>query len=110
MREYRFRLTCRTTTPLHCGAGRESELSDADLRRRADGTLVIPGTSIAGALRAVVERFGGVERECLLYVQGSMRRGQEQACTCRVCQLFGNVRPVGGCTCLQSDGLRCGTC
>jgi len=95
MREYRFKLTCRTTTPLHCGAGRESELSDADLRRRADGTLVIPGTSIAGALRAMVERLVSVERECPLYVQGAMPRGQEQACLCLVCELFGNVRPVG---------------
>jgi CRISPR/Cas system CSM-associated protein Csm3 (group 7 of RAMP superfamily) len=95
MREYRFKLACRTTTPLHCGAGHESDLSDADLRRRADGTLVIPGTSIAGALRAIVERLVSVERECLLYVQGATDRGQEQACLCRVCELFGNVRPVG---------------
>jgi CRISPR/Cas system CMR subunit Cmr4 (Cas7 group RAMP superfamily) len=54
MREYRFRLTCQTRTLLHCGAGHDSELSDADLRRRADGTLVLPGTSIAGALRSSV--------------------------------------------------------
>jgi CRISPR/Cas system CSM-associated protein Csm3 (group 7 of RAMP superfamily) len=95
MREYRFRLTCRTTTPFHCGAGHESELSDADLRCRADGTLVLPGTSIAGALRAVVERLAGVEQECLLYIGGTSHRDEEQACACRVCTLFGNAHPVG---------------
>lgn len=95
MREYRFRLTCHTTTPLHCGAGRESAFSDADLRRRADGTLVLPGTSIAGALRAVVERLAGVDQTCLLYIEGSSRRGEDQPCTCPVCILFGNVHPVG---------------
>lgn len=96
MREYRFKLTCRTKTPFHCGAGRESELSDADLRRRADGTLILPGTSIAGALRSVVERLASVERECLLYIKKTVTSDEKHPCDCQVCKLFGNVQPVKG--------------
>ncbi len=94
MREYRFKLTCRTKTPFHCGAGRESGLSDADLRRRADGTLILPGTSIAGALRSVVERLAGVEQKCLLYIKKTAISGEKHPCACQVCKLFGNVQPV----------------
>ena len=50
--EYRFVVPCRLQTPMHVGAGTGLQFSDSPLRRTASGKLVIPGTSLAGVLRA----------------------------------------------------------
>jgi CRISPR/Cas system CSM-associated protein Csm3 (group 7 of RAMP superfamily) len=96
--EYRFVLQCRTTGPLRVGSGMMSELTDAEPRRRADGQLIIPGTSIAGALRGAVERLifkpDSTEPKCLLYTQGTIQPNAKEPCKCAVCRLFGNVVPV----------------
>lgn len=97
-REYRLRIECVTTTPLAASAGTESDVSDSALRRRADGTLVVPGTSIAGALRSAVERMAKVDRTAgdpCAFVSGRPRQGaqQDEGCRCPVCALFGDVRP-----------------
>ncbi len=93
--EHRFVIRCLTRTPLHTGSGLPGSQTDAELRRNARGQLVIPGTSIAGALRTVVERLAGVRDCCLLY-RPEFRGGRDsspQPCGCAVCQLFGDVRP-----------------
>lgn len=93
--EHRFVIRCRTLTPLYTGSGSPGSQTDAELRRNARGKLVIPGTSIAGALRSVVERLAGVRARCLLY-QPAFRSGRDaspEPCGCAVCKLFGDVRP-----------------
>ncbi|MCU0872573.1 MAG: RAMP superfamily CRISPR-associated protein, partial [Pirellulaceae bacterium] len=100
--EHRFVLTCVTRTPLHVGAGEPGAATDAELRRNAGGQYVIPGTSIAGALRTVVERLAGIQERplperCLLY-RPEFRSGPGSSpdpCGCSVCRLFGDVRPSG---------------
>jgi CRISPR/Cas system CSM-associated protein Csm3 (group 7 of RAMP superfamily) len=91
--EYRFLVACRTTTPLHTGSGEAGPGTDADLRRNSQGQYVIPGTSIAGALRQVVERLAGVahERKCRLYHDSETKA--DDPCGCAVCDLFGDVQP-----------------
>lgn len=92
-REYRFRLECQTATSLRVGSGEEGEITDAALWRRSDGRLVLPGTSIAGALRNSVERMTGAP--CRLRTLASpVRGGNPSACGCEVCRLFGDVNPA----------------
>ncbi|MCO6454646.1 MAG: hypothetical protein J5I93_05025 [Pirellulaceae bacterium] len=92
--EHRFLLQCEVVSPLTHGSGASSPVTDNPLRRYRDGRLVVAGTSIAGALRSVVERIGG--RGCLRYVEPRLleRSGAKQPCPCSVCRLFGNVVPV----------------
>lgn len=92
--EYRFLLQCEVASPLTHGSGASSPVTDNPLRRYRDGRLVVAGTSIAGALRSVVERISG--GGCLRYQD--QRRPRRSAtgrpCACSVCRLFGNVVPV----------------
>ena len=46
------RVVIELTTPIHIGAGREGERADAEIARDANGLPAIPGSSLAGALRA----------------------------------------------------------
>ncbi|MFN3373376.1 MAG: RAMP superfamily CRISPR-associated protein, partial [Chloroflexus sp.] len=83
-------LTLRTA--LHIGTGKDTETTDALLRRDARGRLLIPGTAIAGALRSIATRlaprFDG-EQPC----QALTGEQPNEACQCLVCQLFGDVNP-----------------
>ncbi len=90
--EHRFILSCETLTPIHVGSGEPGATTDADVCRRTDGEYVIPGTSLAGALRNVVERLSGTEREksCIQYQDNPSK---DKPCGCRVCKLFGDVQP-----------------
>jgi CRISPR/Cas system CSM-associated protein Csm3 (group 7 of RAMP superfamily) len=92
MREYRFTGSFQLVTPLRLSSGEEAELADVAVWRRADGIIVVPGTSIAGAFRTYVERLTGVS--CKI-AEGlpSRRSSDEPACGCAVCALFGDVRP-----------------
>ncbi len=95
--EDRFVIDCELTTPLRLSTGDESLVADAAAWRRTDGSLVIPGASITGALRQHVERIAGVDHEngCLIYREDHLSRDPEaEPCGCEVCQLFGDVRPV----------------
>jgi len=93
--EYRLVVLCETVTPLHTGSGEASHVTDAELRRNAKGQYIMPGTSIAGALRTIVERISGVAQtgECRLYTRTDDRDDALEPCPCAVCRLFGNVEP-----------------
>ncbi|MCB9609679.1 MAG: hypothetical protein H6716_24010 [Polyangiaceae bacterium] len=92
MIEHRFVGDLELVTPLKLSSGDEADLADSALRRNGNGSLVVPGTSIAGAFRAYVETIangscGGVA--------GSPGRATKNlpACACDVCRLFGDVNP-----------------
>lgn len=91
--EYRFLLRCSTASPLSVSAGAASQHTDNDLRRSATGKVVIPGTSIAGALRGAVERMAAVEcmTKCRFWSNDDDAAGP---CGCAVCGLFGDMHPV----------------
>lgn len=90
MKEFRFVLTCRTQSPLSL-RGNGSEFTDADFRRDGHGRLTIPGTSLAGVLRTIVERVAPDGDACWLWTGAA--GAEVEACGCAVCRLFGNVRP-----------------
>lgn len=79
-----------TRTALHVGSGRTSALNDDLLRRTAAGELFVPGSAIAGPLRALATRLtprlgGGI-------CQG-LDKLTNRPCECLVCQLFGDINP-----------------
>lgn len=87
--------TLEARTAVHVGSGEESELADSLLRRDTQGHIIIPGTAIAGALRAFLTRLaprlgGGV---CKALVGSTPGAGEEKGCPCRVCRLFGDIEP-----------------
>ncbi|MEW6664390.1 MAG: RAMP superfamily CRISPR-associated protein [Thermodesulfobacteriota bacterium] len=85
------KLTARTA--VHIGSGEGNDLTDALLRRDAKGQPFIPGTAIAGALRALLTRlaprFGTVP--CVMLAEDDNER--KKSCSCIVCHLFGDVNP-----------------
>lgn len=81
------RLTARTA--VHVGAGEGTETTDALIRRDAAGEPIIPGTAIAGALRALLTRLGPRLRSGVCQAL----EGGEISCDCGVCRLFGDVNP-----------------
>ena len=84
--------TLKTCTPLHIGSGRSSETPDDLLRRDAQGRLLIPGPSLAGALRSIATRLAPrLGSEPCQALQSNPPKNQ--ACGCLVCQLFGDVNP-----------------
>jgi CRISPR/Cas system CSM-associated protein Csm3 (group 7 of RAMP superfamily) len=82
-------------TAVHVGSGQGEETSDAFFRRDAGGDWVIPGTAVAGSLRALATRLlprlrlGGSETVCQALVEAD-RKGP---CGCAVCRLFGDLNP-----------------
>lgn len=76
-------------TAAHIGSGEGNELTDALLRRDSFGQPIIPGTAIAGALRALLTRlaprFGSPLCAALT--------GSDKSCDCSVCHLFGDINP-----------------
>jgi CRISPR-associated RAMP protein (TIGR02581 family) len=54
---YQFHLKLTLKTPLRLSSGRASDETDAPLMRCFDGTPLIPGTSLRGAIRSEVERI-----------------------------------------------------
>ncbi len=94
-----------TRTALHVGSGRSSAAADALLRRTGAGELFVPGSAVAGSLRALATRLaprlgGGVckalqGQEELEQRNAAERdsRGRPTACQCAACHLFGAVDP-----------------
>ena len=82
-----------TQTALHIGHGQGNEVTDALVRRDAQGRLLIPGTAIAGVLRTIATRLaprlGHKPCRALLTETGKL----SQACKCTVCKLFGDENP-----------------
>lgn len=79
----------KARTAVHIGSGEDSELTDALLRRDAQGRPFIPGTAIAGALRALLTRLAPRlnARPCVALT------AQRKSCDCAVCRLFGDLYP-----------------
>ncbi|RJQ27238.1 MAG: hypothetical protein C4589_08860, partial [Peptococcaceae bacterium] len=83
----------KTRTPVHIGAGEGNELTDALLKRNAAGEVIIPGTSLAGALRGLLTRLaprlgeGGI-------CQSLKNNAAGVPCGCAVCRLMGDVNPA----------------
>jgi len=84
--EHLFELRATIATPLRLSSGDASASTDAPARRSANGELVIPGTSLAGALRSAAEQVVGVA--CKL---SEDKPGEP--CGCEVCVLFGDAVP-----------------
>ncbi|MEK6285816.1 MAG: RAMP superfamily CRISPR-associated protein [Acidobacteriota bacterium] len=83
--------TMQARTAVHLGAGVGNETTDALIRRDGAGHPLIPGTAIAGALRALLTRLVphlGV-RACK-----ALGADDGKACGCEVCHLFGDVNPT----------------
>lgn len=83
-----------TRSGLHVGAGYGDATTDALVRRDARGRPVIPGTSLAGALRAMATRLAprldlpSGRRLCK-----ALAGDDGRPCGCVVCRLFGDVNP-----------------
>jgi len=89
----------KARTAVHVGSGKGTDLTDALIRRNTAGQPVIPGTAIAGALRAMLTRLaprlgGGVCVEMLPREKREARAQEgKKGCDCAVCRLFGDVNP-----------------
>jgi CRISPR/Cas system CSM-associated protein Csm3 (group 7 of RAMP superfamily) len=83
--------TLKARTAVHVGSGASGDLTDALVRRDAAGQPIIPGTAIAGALRALatrlVPRLGLGDKICAALT------GSDDSCDCAVCHLFGDINP-----------------
>lgn len=88
---YFIELSVETTTGLHIGSHADGA-TDSLFRRIANGNLVLPGTSIAGAIRGhltrLVPQLG--DKVCYALTWGA----SEQACGCWVCHLMGDINPI----------------
>ena len=92
--------TLQARTAVHIGSGQGNDLTDALIRRDAQGRPFIPGTAIAGALRTLLTRLAprlGLEPCVVLSDDKSDdREVRKQSCQCAVCHLFGDVNPSDG--------------
>ena len=62
------RFTIELTAPLHIGSGLPNEVSDATVTTDANGFPTIPGSSLAGVLRATIKkRYGANGREAEIF-------------------------------------------
>jgi len=80
-----------TRAALHIGAGKGESEFDALLRRTAAGDAFIPGSALAGALRAVATRLA--PRIGSKVCQAFETNKPKTPCGCMVCHLFGDVNP-----------------
>ena len=80
-----------TQTALHVGAGERSNVADDLLRRNAKGDIIIPGTSLAGAMRAIATRIAPrLGADVCIALKTDHQGGK---CGCLVCKLFGEINP-----------------
>lgn len=81
-----------TQTALHVGGAGGDGVTDDLLRRDTQGRSFIPGSAVAGPLRAIATRFAPrLGSKTCAAITGD--RGQ---CSCWVCDLFGEVNPQEG--------------
>ncbi|MBD3213032.1 MAG: hypothetical protein GF311_10530, partial [Candidatus Lokiarchaeota archaeon] len=83
----------RSTTGVFFGSGQSNEYKDSIFFRDSQNNIIIPGSSIAGVLRAYIARISPyiTEDSCVQLVEGQ----KDEFCNCKVCQMFGsiNTRP-----------------
>ena len=92
-----------TLTQLHVGSGEEKRLFDSKFFRTVDGSIIIPGTSLGGVLRARATQIFPVlldAKPCLAF-----NLKARDFCTCPVCSLFGQINPVADNADYQSSKL-----
>lgn len=83
----------KTRTSVHVGSGKGNELTDALIHCDADGRPVIPGTAIAGALRALLTRLAPRLLGTACRTLAETPEERKLSCSCPVCRLFGDVNP-----------------
>lgn len=81
----------KARTAVHIGSGEGTDITDALIRRDTAGQPVIPGTAIAGALRALLTRLA--PRLNAGTCEALKGKGSRVSCECGVCRLFGDVNP-----------------
>ncbi len=97
MPEYFITAELVLDTALHIGVGKGGAPTDDPVRRAGNGRLLIPGTAIAGSLRAAATRLAprlGLAACRALLNKQQQDADKEKPCGCPVCQLFGDVNPV----------------
>jgi CRISPR/Cas system CSM-associated protein Csm3 (group 7 of RAMP superfamily) len=77
-------------TAVHIGAGEASDTTDALIRRDGTGQPLIPGTAIAGSLRALLTRLAPRLGSGICQAL----QGDSASCNCGVCHLFGDINPT----------------
>jgi len=85
--------TLEAKTAVHIGTGASNELTDALIRRDNEGQPFIPGTAIAGALRALLTRLAPRLGKTPCNVLNVNKEQQSKPCNCAVCNLFGDINP-----------------
>ena len=87
--------TLQARTAVHIGSGRGNDLTDALIRRDAQGRPFITGTAIAGALRTLATRLaprlGHIP--CKALAEADHEKERTKSCKCAVCHLFGDINP-----------------
>ena len=94
-----YTIEAKTKTALHIGsASSATNVSDGLLRRTVLGELMIPGTSLAGALRGYLTRIAPAltrlandQRIC--HALQPRSNATVKACGCVICHLMGDVKP-----------------
>ena len=74
---------------IHVGSGEQAETTDLPVYRNVDNEIIIPGTAISGALRAIATKIAphlGLTK-CLALDD----RPSADFCACPVCDLFGSI-------------------
>jgi len=94
MRYRAILIDLETRTPLHVGSGQGDATTDALLGRDTQGRLVLRGSAIAGAMRALATRLAprfqlGTRVACTSLLGDEASR----VCGCSACQLFGDLYP-----------------
>jgi CRISPR/Cas system CSM-associated protein Csm3 (group 7 of RAMP superfamily) len=94
-----YYLSVQTKTALHIGtAAGANDVSDSLFRRDSQGRLVLPGTSIAGAIRSHLTRLApamtGADKKVICDALKPDQIIETQSCACIVCHLMGDIRPL----------------
>jgi CRISPR/Cas system CSM-associated protein Csm3 (group 7 of RAMP superfamily) len=86
--------TLVANTAIHIGTGDSNELTDALIRRDKDGRPFIPGTAIAGSIRALLTRLAPRLGKSPCIALNATEVKQDKPCNCAVCNLFGDINPT----------------
>lgn len=98
-----YYLVVQTKTALHVGtAASANDVSDSLFRRDTKGQLVLPGTSIAGAIRSHLTRLTPAMTrlaprhicDALIGTEKQDEQGKPLACGCIICHLMGDIHPL----------------
>ncbi len=84
--------TLRARTAIHPGSGDRDGVVDKLVHRDGRGSILIPGTGMAGAMRSLATRLApGLGMTACVALTGCT--DEPTACDCPVCRLFGEIRP-----------------